>query len=174
MMPKNQWFAVRTKQAAEYLAETEMRRAGIETYMPQYRREYQHHRSKRWIVRSFPLFQGYVFAFMPEESTGALRWLDGVDREGALKDASGKPVALPPSIIAELKDRQEVGQFDELKRQGYALAIGEKVMLKDGPFAGFPALVDAIRTVHHVEVLVNIFGRLTLATTSLAQISKAA
>lgn len=168
------WYAVRTKPGCEYLALTEMQRVGFTVYMPQYRREYRHHRSKMWVTKAFPLFLGYVFTPSKDFKWGALKNCDGVSKDGPLYDVNGKPVPIAGEDIADIKDAEEKGALDRMRDHGLRLRPGEQVQVTEGVFAGTGAVIDEARSVNTVRVLLTMFGGQVVASGPVAKIGKVA
>lgn len=172
-METQNWFAVATKPGGEYTAETELRRVGIAAYLPQYRREYRHHRSKAWIVRKFPLFQGYIFIPADDLDWGAMMSCDGIAREGVLRCAEGKPVPIPDQIIARIHNCEARGEFDDLKRaQPHGLFQGETVLIADGPLSGMQGPLSHVKSARNVRLLVTLFNREVEAVVPVSKLQK--
>ncbi|RUV33384.1 hypothetical protein EOB49_30675 [Mesorhizobium sp. M7A.F.Ca.MR.148.00.0.0] len=166
------WLAVQTKPGGEYRAMTEMQRLGIPVYMPQYRHEYRHHRTKAWLVKNFPLFLGYIFTPAHDVKWGALNSCDGLVRNGVLCDIEGKPVPIPGDDIKAIRDAEEKGVFDKMRDHGLRIKAGEGVMVLDGAFAGADAEMVKARSVNSVRVLLDMFGGKVVASGPVAKIRK--
>lgn len=101
-MAADRWFAIRTKPGAqrmdraipktegevkarilrlqkrtvpwgESIVERDCRDAGYEIFMPSYRVETKHHRTKLWIEKRFPMLTGYAFVNLPSQDFESLR-----------------------------------------------------------------------------------------------------
>jgi transcription antitermination factor NusG len=167
------WYAIRTRPAMEYVAETEMRRVGLEPYLPQHKREFRHHRSKAWIARSFPLFDGYIFAPGGGEfHWSALAICKGVEREAVLRDVSGKPIPIGDDIIQRIREKEQCGAFDELRMTSGRLKAGDIVKITDGSLAGIEGALSHVRSAKNVRILVSLFNREVEATVSVEKIGK--
>lgn len=166
------WYVVRTKPAAEYAAEVEMRRVGISVYMPQFRREYRHHRSKAWITRQFPLFNGYLFIRADDLKWGALASCKGLERDAILCSASGNRMEIKGSVIERIRENEECGAFDETRQNGSRLQIGQRVKIAEGPFTGIEGPLSHVKCQKNVRLLINIFNREVEATIPIAKIGK--
>src|SRR5690606_37507994 len=141
-----------------------MQRVGFTVYLPQYRYEFRHHRSKAWITKTFPLFMGYVFTPAKDFRWGSLKSCDGVSKTGALCDAEGKPVPIAGEYISEIKEAEEKGAFDKMRDHGLRLQPGEQVQIMEGVFTGTDAIVDAAKSVNQVRDLLTMFGGKVVAS----------
>jgi len=166
------WCAVETRPAAEYVAETEMRRVGLTVYLPQYRREYRHHRSKAWIARSFPLFTGYLFVRADNLDWAALAVCRGLERNGVLRDPEGRPVRIGDAEIGAIRAKEEAGEFDDLRARSAGLHVGQEVAIAAGALAGKEALVARVRSGKNVRLLLQMFGTQVAATVPVARLMK--
>ncbi|MBZ9970115.1 hypothetical protein LB517_10765 [Mesorhizobium sp. BR1-1-12] len=166
------WLAVQTKPGAEYRAMTEMQRLAIPVYMPQYRHEYRHHRTKAWLVKNFPLFLGYIFTPAHDVKWGALNSCVGLVRNGVLCDVEGKPVPIPGDDIKAIRDAEEKGVFDKMRDHGLRIKAGEGITVMEGPFAGADAVMLTGRSVNSVRVLLDMFGGKVVASGPVAKIQK--
>lgn len=167
------WYAVETKPAAEYVAETEIRRVGIEVFLPQYRREYRHHRSKKWIARSFPLFTGYLFVRAEQLDWGALMTCRGLERDPVLRDADNRPVRIGGTEIEAIRERAEAGEFDDLRTRSAGFRSGERVRISGGALAGMEALVARVKSGRNVALLIEMFGTEVQVSVPVAKLAKA-
>lgn len=165
------WYAVMTKPAAEYIAEVDMRRVGLTVYLPQYRKEYRHHRSKAWLTKQFPLFAGYLFIVADDLDWGALSTCNGIERDPILRDHMGKPLPIDGGVILRIHENEDCGAFDETRREMHRLQPGEPVMLSDSSLQG---MVSRVRNRRSVELLVTLFNTQIKATTSVGRLVKAA
>ncbi len=84
---------------------------------------------------------------------------------------------IKPSSISE----REIDNIKKIMAEGEIKGIasdisyekGEMVLVKDGPFAGFKAVIDEVKDgKEKLEVLVNIFGRSTPVEVSFSQVEK--
>lgn len=166
------WHAVETRPAMEYVAETEIRRVGITVYLPQYRREYRHHRSKKWLARSFPLFTGYLFVRADDLDWGALAICRGLERNAVLRDPEGVPVRISDAEIAAIRTKEEAGEFDELRARSVGLHAGQEVTIAAGALAGKEALVARVKSGRNARLLLRMFGTEIAATVPVEKISK--
>lgn len=122
------------------------------------------------IAKSVPAFPGYVFArIVPcaEAWQGILR-LDGV--VGVIGTAE-HPMPVSDNEINKLIAFVNAGGLDETV-EADKLRKGDRVLIKDGPFAYFEATVTGYAGTKHVRVLTALFGQQTTVKLTLAQIVK--
>lgn len=168
------WFAVQTRPAAEYIAEVEMRRVGLTVYLPQFRKEYRHHRSKAWLTKQFPLFAGYLFVVADELDWGALSTCNGIERDPILRDPKGKPLPIDGVIIQRVVEKEECGEFDEMRLDTPRLIAGQTVSIHDGAFAGMEGPLSRVKSRKNVQLLISLFNTQVKATTSVGKLTRAA
>ena len=183
------WYVVATRSHAERRARAALSKAGFGTFLPERRVETQHRRTKQWQEHVELVMPGYVLIEFPKipdhewfdrgarPTWGALRRCDGVVAPlGDLND-SGEvvPLPLPTRLVEEMVAAQANLEFDDTReakrRRGHtkenALADlrieleGTEVLVTDGPFRSFNAVVDEVESLTRIKVLVEIFGRLT-------------
>ena len=81
------------------------------------------------------------------------------------------PQAVSEVEIQNMKKRLEEGAVSDSATTMYEK--GETILIKDGPFAGFKALIDDVKEgKEKLEVLVNIFGRSTPVELNFSQVEK--
>lgn len=151
-----------------------MQRVGMSTYMPQYRNEFRHHRSKAWITKSFPLFPGYLFTPKNEFKFGSFSSCDGVIRNGLICDAEGHALSIDDQVVATIREGEELGAFDRMREHGLRIKPGQELVIADGAMKGTKAVMIAAKNANHVRVLLNMFGREIIAKGSVAKIEKRA
>ena len=100
------WLVVYTASRSEYLAWSQMRAAGFESYYPVYKRRLHRIGSKHVFS---PLFPRYVFVGMRPlwQVIHAFRGVAGF----LLND--GMPMQISQQVIEDIKKRQARGEFDE-------------------------------------------------------------
>ena len=81
------------------------------------------------------------------------------------------PQSVSEAEIQNMKKRLEEGAVSDSATTMYEK--GETILIKDGPFAGFKALIDDVKEgKEKLEVLVNIFGRSTPVELNFSQVEK--
>ena len=115
------------------------------------------------------LYPGYIFikAVLDKDVHSVIR---RVPRVLGFVSAGGKPVVVPESEVATMKERltRGVPKVRKLKFE-----VGDKVKIKEGPLIGFEGSVSEIDPEREkVVVLVNIFDRQTPVELEFEQIEK--
>lgn len=150
-------------------AESQLAERNFRTYCPRMRKETRHHRSKKIIVKPYPLFTGYLF----------------VDRWGGLSDCpavscvlgvNGTPWPVPAAEVDKIRTAERNMMFDETRearvrrreegrtrRETVAMTYpeGTEIQVTDGPFRGFFGHVTSVSGRGHVRAMMDLFGRLT-------------
>ena len=130
------------------------------------------------------LYPGYVFIQM-EFSEDALLLIKEVPfsrkplfvgekkrfQAAAQKQTFAKPMMISDAEIMKIKKMIENGELSASSSTVYEK--GEMILIKDGPFAGFKAVIDDVKDgKEKLEVLVNIFGRSTPVELNFSQVEK--
>lgn len=167
------WFVLCTANRSEIAVHNLLEHYGVEVYLPM--KLGDPNRRGCWPIaargaKSFPAFPGYLFARVQpcnETWQGILR-LDGVI--GVIGTAE-HPVSISDKEINKLIRFVAAGGLDKtVKAKG--LLKGDRVLIKDGPFADFEATVMGYSGSKHVRVLTALFGTQVTTKLSLAQIVK--
>ncbi|MDK1494009.1 transcription termination/antitermination NusG family protein [Sinorhizobium sp. 7-81] len=172
MVQSGDWYVVRTRAGQQQKAVQEMQEKGIEAYCPTMRRETRHHQTKKWIMREFPLFTGYAFAPLTPWDFATLRDIRNV--VSVLGDADGNPAPVSWSVIEQIKDAQERGDFDVLRPPVRRLKAGDSVQIKDGPLSGHYAAVTNVVGRRAIKAFVEMFGSLREVEIALESIRRVA
>jgi transcription antitermination factor NusG len=170
------WVAVRTMHASEWRVAVDLKAIGLRPYCPMIRKfvfrgvSRSASRSKTLIQQ--PVYARYLFVGLPPGRTVTRYCAEKI--EGVLHDSSG-PLAIPASGIAWINSQELAGVWDlrgPWKADASNYSLGETVRISQGPFAGFPACVDAITSENRIKAIVNIFGRGTPVELDCCQIEK--
>jgi transcription antitermination factor NusG len=192
------WYVVATRSHAERRARAALSKAGFGTFLPERKVETQHRRTKAWQERVELVMPGYVLVEFPtvpdhewfdrgsRPSWAALRRCDGVVAPLGDQNRFGEivPLPLPTKLVEGLVAAQANLEFDDTresqrhrgKTKESALADlrarldGNQVLVLDGPFRSFSAVVDEVESLVRAKVLVDIFGRLTPVTIDPEQV----
>jgi len=133
---------------------------------------------KKKVVKN--LYPGYIFIQMnyTEDSWFLVKNIAFIRKPafvGERKRFEKKNISKPtPISLAEIQKIRNVMEAGEVKISAeLSFEKGEMVIVKDGPFAGFKAVVDDVKDgKEKLEVLVNIFGRSTPVELSYSQVEK--
>ncbi|MEA2101572.1 MAG: transcription termination/antitermination protein NusG [Thermodesulfobacteriota bacterium] len=122
---------------------------------------------KRKVNRKF--FPGYMLVQMVLNDR---TWHVVMDTPKVTGFVGGKdnPSTIPEQEVDDLKVQMEDGGKTKGFRCEYA--VGDSVLVADGPFQNFTGIVDDISEKGKVRVLVSIFGRSTPVELGFEQLSK--
>jgi transcriptional antiterminator RfaH len=149
------WYAVQTDPMAEIKAARELKLGGYEAYCPTWRKEYRHHRTKKWTSKEFALFGRYVFIRLAAD-LGGLETFDGV--QGLLRTKQGFAVPIDEDEMARLKRLVDTGVLDQMRDHGLKIKPGP-VRIEEGQFVGLVGLLESVKDAGRARVLVEILGR---------------
>lgn len=158
------WYVAHAKVGLEGKAEGALRGAGFEVYLPRLKRVVRH--SRRELVVQRPLFPRYIFfGFeLGVRSFYAARASDGVE---SLVGSCGVPRTIPARIVEDLARAELAGDFDQtlptLVAPAHAFQEGDEVLVTEGPLLGFTARVLRAPPRERVTILLELFGRETIA-----------
>lgn len=88
------------------LIERNIANAGFESFMPTYRIVVKHHRNKKFIVRRFPIFTGYVFVNLPTQRFVPVEAVEGVGKRLKYSRTYGEapePFSFQQEVIDRLR-----------------------------------------------------------------------
>jgi transcriptional antiterminator RfaH len=129
------WYAVHTKPRQESLAQTSLKREGVETFCPKLRRKKTIRRQYRWV--SGPLFPNYIFArFDLSSSSRLVKYATGVIN---IVSFGGKPATVDQSII----DAIAAHCVENIVTiQPPTLRPGDVVEIQEGPLRGLRGVFE--------------------------------
>ena len=172
---KAQWYVVQTMSGMENKVERTMRAkfrlpeyAGFENVIhdikvPMEKISEVKEGKRREVMRK--IFPGYILVqvslFDENNNLDDRAWYFIRETEGVIGFASGgeRPVALSDSEVADILAQTEKG---EVPRPKIEFEVGEKVIIREGPFADFEATVEATDSDRgKLRLSVSIFGRST-------------
>ncbi len=184
-MGKAHWYIIQTNPQAERKAAAELRRAGLRVYMPKKQIETKHARTKAPEIKRRPVLVGYLFVRFPD---------DRMDRRGVPHFATARscqgvrdfvrvinaydewePWPIPDRVVAVLMQRSRRHEFDDAQLQAWwkeerkarfaqLVTPGARVLVKEGPFAAFEAIVEGLTSSNAVRTRIQIFGQDTAVT----------
>ncbi|RVO67046.1 transcription termination/antitermination protein NusG [Sinorhizobium meliloti] len=166
------WYVVRTRAGQQQKATLEFEENGIAVYCPTMRRETRHFQTKKWIMREYPLFTGYVFADLRISDFGTLREMRSV--LSVLADGGGTPVPVAGNIVEDIRDAQERGDFDVLRPPVRRLKAGDTVQVKDGPLSGHYVSVTSVEGRRAIKAFIEMFGSVREVEIGLESIRRVA
>ena len=145
------WCCAQVEPRRERLASYCLGLAGYEIYEPRLREQIRS-RSGRRIVRTPPLFPGYLFLWVVSGWWNA-RWSPGVVR--LIMDGL-QPARVSDAIINEIRSRERNGLVELPKL--YGLKPSMRVRVVSGPLSEQIGMVAALRPHERVLVLLQLLG----------------
>lgn len=128
------WYVVNTKPNHEWQAEQNIRRMGLECFLPFFKEARTVRRQRRTV--NSPLFPGYLFVRINlSEHYRAVVYARGVRK---IVEFGSTPVEVDAAIVNEIKlrvngEEHPLKNFDEM-------TSGQLVRIMDGPLAGLDAI----------------------------------
>ena len=141
------WYVLYTRSRYEKLANQELVRKGISTFLP-LRRVTRHWSDRRKIIEE-PLFRGYLFVHIPIRERLAVLKTSGV--VGFVGKPKLNPVKIPEQEI--LFVRRLVEQEIQIDPFPY-LKNGNRVYIRSGPFKGIEGFI--IRKDKHCRLVISL------------------
>lgn len=183
-----QWYVVNTEPRHEVLARGEIANAGLVAYVPTIFRSEHHGRGQKRSVER-PMFPSYLFVKCEANADhwGFVTAARGVHR---LLGCGGRPLAVDFGAIevirlyeAEELERERVRiRRDEASQKArlggksgivWDFTADERVRIKEGPFRGFNALLEAAVDSHdRIRAVLSLFGRQSVVQLSAFDIEK--
>ena len=129
------WYAVSTKPLQEKLAAQNMRRLGVETFLPQLKRNKSVLGKRRTVIG--PLFPGYLFArFDMDTHYRAVNYTRGVRK---VVTFGSVPAKVDDEMIESVKEKLVDGC---LNMQPPSFTPGQSVLIQEGPLQGLEAIFE--------------------------------
>ena len=122
-------------------------------------------------TRSRKFFPGYIFVQM-DMSDKTWHLVRGSSKVSGFVGGPGKPPEVSEEEVARVTKQMKTGA--EKPKHKISLAVGESVVVIDGPFNSFNGSVEEVNEEKgKVKVLVSIFGRPTPVELDFVQVEKA-
>jgi transcription antitermination factor NusG len=149
--PTDAWYAIHVTCKSEKTVESLLQYKGYEPFVPRYLSR------KRWSDRlktvELPLFPGYVFVRALEMGVGGLVCsTPGVKR---VVGFGGRPSAIPDSEIDVVRRLTFLGKALPVPY----LRIGQRVEIRDGPFAGIIGIIRKTKDRASIIVSIELISR---------------
>lgn len=164
------WFAVQTNPKCEKRAGEKLVKLGVEVFRPEYTEARYLKRSRRKVDHKRHFFPRYIFVGLDPKRLGfeIVRSADGVER---IIDIQGWPVPIKVETLQWVADVL-TGHAEDIVEQedDPPFRKGEQVLVKDGPFASFNAVVEHVMSNDRVKALVAVFGRASVVEFKLEQL----
>lgn len=157
------WFVVRTVPKGENKALGSLKAAGFEVYLPQYKKDVVHQRSKKKITKTFPLINRYLFVRL-SVANPHFDWVRVCDGVETILGRDEYCVPAPDKDVLGLIDAQADMKFDDTyeakAHRGEVVIAGSTVIVNKGVFRGFSGHVETVKEMKEVKVMVEFLGGL--------------
>lgn len=174
------WVVVLTEHRRERLAKGALQEKEFETYLPEYscrvKRSKNRSRKQRGQTETVTrvLFPGYLFMRAVLRGHDWKRAFSCQGVKGMLIEGE-LPGRVPDQIIERIRSTENCGISEATPE--LAFAPGQTVRVEEGPFAGFEALVEAIKAGDvpeeaAVHCLLALFGRQVRIVLQAAQLGR--
>lgn len=153
------WYALRSKPHKESFLYRQLQANKIETFYPQVRVQTVNPRARK--IK--PYFPGYLFIQVDIDEIGfsTFHWTPG---SAGLVTFGGDTPVVPDGLIAAIRRR-----VNDINAAGGELFVGlkpgDKVIVEEGPFAGYEAIFDArLSGTDRVRVFLKMLNQQQLPT----------
>ncbi|MCW8901333.1 MAG: transcription/translation regulatory transformer protein RfaH, partial [Gammaproteobacteria bacterium] len=140
-------------------------RQDYETYLPLV--QTSRRRNSKNIKRTEAFFPRYLFIFLDKETDNWLPIRSTIGVAGMVR-FGGMPAQIPDSLIENLKNNED--EFGLQLIQKKELKPGDKVEIIDGPFEGYSAIYQKMKSTERISVLLDIVGKNTHVTLSIHEL----
>jgi transcription antitermination factor NusG len=149
------WYACYTRARHEKRVDMQLRRTGLESYLPLVSREMQWKDRRKTV--EWPLFPSYVFGKFPLVESHRVLSIPGV---ASIVRVNGRPVPIPEAELENVRlFARALRGADEQPEQRPWLEKGQWVEVMDGPFAGVCGIVVDQRGRRRVVIGVQAIGQ---------------
>jgi len=150
------WYLVVTKPQSELKAQENLLRQGFEIYLPLV--QTSRRRNGKNIKRTEAFFPRYLFISLNKatDNWSPIRSTIGV---AGMVRFGGMPAAVPENMITSLKNNEN--EFGLQSIENKELKQGDKVDIIDGPFEGYKAIYQKMKSIERVSVLLDVVGKNT-------------
>lgn len=176
--PDMVWFVVFALSGQEFAAQKLLRHWGASAYLPlrsKWRRLNRYQRVKERVA--YPAIAGSLFVGFPSHE---VPWFDifrSLPSVYGVLGVTGKPVAIPGERLAQFvaDNRFKLSAAEEEKhmRTYHEFAVGDRVGVVDGPFAGHVAKVEKIDG-SKAHMLIHLLGGIQEMAFPVGSLEKAA
>jgi transcription antitermination factor NusG len=163
------WLVVWTESRAEKRVASRLAAAGMDAWLPVITQ--RNRWSDRWRDVVLPAFPGYLFARERNHGLVSLLRMPGVItvvKQGAA------PARLADDYIAALRWALEESGVQGAPEPDHQFTVGEEVVIREGPLAGWRGLVANIRNERHLVIVVPHVGRRISFSIGAARVAKVA
>jgi transcriptional antiterminator RfaH len=166
--PGERWYVAMTAPRKERLAESQLDNQLYRSFLPLQLETRRHARKFTTVLA--PVFPRYIFVILDLERQ---RWrsVNGTFGVQRLITDGERPLAVAPGIVETLV--QSSDRRGALIYRGDELAIGEKVKLVSGPFAGSLGILQRLDGAGRVQILLSLLGGPVNVTAARAMVAAA-
>ncbi len=161
------WYLVQTKPRQERTALVNLERQGYRSFLPLIRLRRRH--GGRAVTKVEAMFPRYLFVHLTEavDNFAPIRSTIGVAN---LVRFGQRYAQVPETLVTRLSaDCDENGIIEH---EALTPTVGDSVVVLDGPFAGYEAILAANKPRDRVAILLQLAGRHVQVELSLDQISR--
>lgn len=159
------WYLVVTKPQSEFKAQENLLRQGYETYFPLV--QTSRRRNGKNVKRTEAFFPRYLFISLDKETDNWSPIRSTIGVAGMVR-FGGMPAQVPYALIENLKNNED--EFGLQLIQKKELKQGDKVEIIDGPFEGYKAVYQKMKSTERVSVLLDIVGKNTQVILSVHEL----
>jgi transcription antitermination factor NusG len=148
------WYVLYVKSRHEFVANSELLKKDIVTFLPSVKRLREWKDRKKWV--DFPLFPGYIFINIhprPESIVSVLKTRGAVN---LLSAVPGHPTPVAPDEISSLQLMIESGRDIDIYPH---LKEGSRVRVKKGPLRGAEGTLEKKDDEYRFLVNIELLGR---------------
>lgn len=148
------WYAAYVRSNHEVVANNELQKKHIETFLPTVRMQRQWKDRKKWI--NFPVFPGYLFIHVNPSPDDFLNVMKSRGVISILSGEPGRPSPVPPEEITSLKLLIESGEKVDIYPH---LKEGVRVRVRRGPLRGAEGTLEKKDDQYMFLVNIELLGR---------------
>lgn len=159
------WYLVVTKPQSEFKAQDNLNRQGYKTYLPLV--QITRRRNGKNLKRTEAFFPRYLFIHLDKETDNWSPIRSTIGVAGMVRFGS-LPAVVPEKLINKLKNSEDEFGIQSIKTK--ELKPGEQVEIINGPFAGYKAIYQKMKSAERVSVLLDIVGKNTQVSLSVHEL----
>jgi len=160
------WYPLYTRSRAEKTTQEALAKKNIISYLP-LKKVLKQWSDRKKIVEE-PLLKSYLFVYISAKEYAEVLMTNGVSR---FIYFSGKIASIPDKQLADLK--LLLANAKDLEVIEYDISLGEKVLIKAGPFKGIIAELVSLKSKKSIVLRLQDIGYSILINTSMAFIEPA-
>ena len=149
-----EWYALRVRSRHEFVTYSELRRKGLEAYLPTIKKWSQWKDRKKLV--EFPLFSGYLFVNIDLNSQEYFKTLKTKGAVNIIALEGGRPAPVPQDEINSLKILVESGEELDIYQH---IKEGTKVVVTKGLLKGARGILTKKETHYVFSVDVVLLGK---------------